>query len=570
MAELAGSTGSLVHHPSGAAFRPNKKQGLANMNVAEKSSKGLSRVFEVTVPAADLDARLKQKIEEIRPQVRLKGFRPGKVPAAHIRKMFGSSIMGDILQELVPQTTQDVLQERKLRPANQPDVQVKSDPEEVLKEGKNFTFEISLEVMPDFETTDPKKLKLEKPVAPVADEQVDEALEGLAEQTRSYEDKGKKAKAEEGDKVIIDFVGKIDGEAFDGGSAEDAELVIGSGQFIPGFEDQLKGAKAGDEVEVKVTFPEDYQSKPLAGKDAVFETKVKEVQAPAETRIDDELAKNFGLSDLSALKDALRQRFETEHNQASRLKVKRQILDQLDAEHKDVELPGGMVEQEFSQIWAQVEEAKKKGELEDEDKDKSDDQLKTEYREIAERRVRLGLVLAEMGQVAKVEVSQEELARAVNQEASRFPGQERQVVDYFQKNPQALQSLRAPLYEEKVVDYILELADVTEKQVDRETLFAEEDEAAEKPKAKKKPAAKKKAAKAEAEEKAPAKKPAAKKAAAKTEEAAPAKSEARKPAKKAAAKKDEGEAPAKSEAKKPVKKAPAKKAPAKTAPAKKK
>lgn len=519
------------------------------MNVAEKTSEGLSRVFEVTVPAADLDERLKQKIEEIRPQVRLKGFRPGKVPAGHIRKMFGSSIMGDILQELVPQTTQEVLEERKLRPANQPDVNVKSDPEEVLKQGKDFSFEISLEVMPDFETTDPKTLKLEKPVAPVADEQIEEALSGLAEQTRSYEDKGAKAKAAEGDKVIIDFLGKIDGEAFEGGSAEDAELVIGSGQFIPGFEDQLKGAKAGDELEVKVTFPEDYQAEALAGKDAVFETKVKEVQAPAETEIDDELAKNFGLSDLSALKDALKQRFETEHNQASRLKVKRQILDQLDSAHKDVELPSGMVEQEFSQIWAQVEEAKNKGELEDEDKDKSDEQLKAEYREIAERRVRLGLVLAEMGRVAKVEVSQEELARAVNQEASRFPGQERQVVDYFQKNPQALQSLRAPLYEEKVVDYILELADVTEKEVDRETLFEEEDEAAaEKPKAKKKPAAKKKAAKAEGEEKAPAKKP----------------------AKKAAAKKDEGEAAAAAADKKaPAKKAPAKKAPAKKASAKK-
>lgn len=531
------------------------------MNVAEKTSEGLSRVYEVTVPAADLDKRLSDKIEEIRPQVRLKGFRPGKVPTAHIRKMFGTSIMGDILQELVPQTTQEVLSERKVRPAAQPNVDVKSDAEDVLKGGKDFTFEISLEIMPDFETVDPKTLKLEKPVAPVADEQVDEALSELAEQTRSYEAKKKGAKAADGDKVVIDFTGSIDGEEFQGGKAEDAELVLGSGQFIPGFEDQLVGTKAGDELQVKVTFPEDYQAEHLAGKEAVFETKVKEVQAPAETQIDDDLAKNFGLSDLDALKDALRQRFEAEHNQASRLKVKRQILDALDEAHTEVGLPTGMVEQEFNQIWAQVEQAKEAGELEEEDKDKSDEELKAEYRAIAERRVRLGLVLAEMGRKAKVEVSQEELARAVNQEAQRYPGQERQVVDYFQKNPQALQSLRAPIYEEKVVDYILELADVTEKKVDRDTLFEEEDEAAAEKKAAKKPAKKKAAPK---------------KAAAKTSGSNTAKSDdkgadkpaAKKaPAKKAAAKKDEGDKAA--DPKPAAKKAPAKKAPAKKPAAKK-
>jgi len=524
------------------------------MNVAEKSSEGLSRVFEVTVPASDLDEKLSAKIEEIRPQVRLKGFRPGKVPSAHIRKMFGSSILGDILQELVPQTTQEVLEERKLRPANQPNIDVKSDAEDVLKDGKDFNFEISLEVMPEFETVDPKTLKLEKPVAPVADEQVEEALSELAEQTKSYETKtGKTAKAGQGDKVVIDFVGKIDGEPFEGGTAEDAELVIGSGQFIPGFEDQLKGAKAGDELEVKVTFPEDYQAAHLAGKDAVFETEVKDVQAPAESKIDDSLAQNFGLSDLDALKEALKGRFENEHAQASRMKVKRQILDQLDEVNKEIDLPQGMVEQEFAQIWSQVEQAKEKGELEDEDKDKSEDQLKEEYRAIAERRVRLGLVLAEMGRVANVEVSQEELARAVNQEAQRFPGQEREVVDYFQKNPQALQSLRAPLYEEKVIDYILELADVTEKEVDRETLFEEDDEAeAEKEKAKK-----------TAKKKAPAKKKtASKKAEGEAGDKPAAKKKA--PAKKASAKKgeDEGEKPA-------AKKTAAKKTPAKKAASKK-
>jgi trigger factor len=503
------------------------------MNVVEKSSEGLSRTFEVVVPASDLQSRLSVKIEEIRPQVRLKGFRPGKVPAAHIRKMFGASIMSDILQEIVPEATQSTLDERKLRPASQPNVEVKSDADDVLKNGKDFTFEINVEVMPEFETTDPKKLKLERPVAKVGDDQVNEALERLAKDSRSYEDKPKTAKAAKGDVVVIDFVGKIDGEVFPGGSATDSRVALGDGAFIPGFEDQLIGAKAGDDVEIKVTFPKDYGAEHLAGKDAVFETKVKSVQAPQDSKIDDSLAERLGLSDLDALKDALTKRFEQEHNQASRMKMKRQLLDQLDEAHGDIDLPGRMVEAEFENIWREVLAAKEAGELEDEDKDKSDDELKADYRTIAERRVRLGLVLAEIGRNAKVDVTQEELARAVNQEAMKYPGQERQVVEYFQNNPGAVQALRAPIYEEKVVDYIIELADVKEVSVDRNTLFADEDEA-------------------------PAKKPAKKAAAKKTpaKKSAAAKDEAKPAAKKAPAKKADGDKPA-------AKKAPAKKAAAK-------
>lgn len=503
------------------------------MNVLEKSAEGLSRTFEVVVPASDLQSRLSAKIEEIRPQVRLKGFRPGKVPAAHIRKMFGASIMSDILQEIVPEATQSTLDERKLRPASQPNVDVKSDAEDVLKNGKDFTFEINVEVMPEFEATDPKKLKLQRPVAKVEDVQVKEALERLAKDSRSYEDKAKTAKAAEGDVVVIDFVGKIDGEVFPGGSATDSRVAIGDGAFIPGFEDQLVGVKAGDTLDIKVTFPKDYGADHLAGKDAVFETTVKAIQAPQESKVDDGLAERLGLSDLDALKDALTKRFEQEHSQASRMKMKRQLLDQLDAAHTDVDLPGRMVDAEFDSIWREVMAAKEAGELEAEDADKSDDELKSDYRSIAERRVRLGLVLAEIGRHAKIDVTQEELARAVNQEAMKYPGQERQVVEYFQNNPGAIQALRAPIYEEKVVDYIIELADVKEVSVDRDTLFAEEDEA---------PAKK------------PAKKAAAKKSAAKADD---------KPApKKAAAKKADDETPA-------AKKAPAKKAPAKKAAAKK-
>lgn len=513
------------------------------MNVTETSSEGLSRTFEIVVPAKDLQARLDAKIEEIRPQVRLKGFRPGKVPSSHIKKVFGDSILGDVLEEMMPKAVQDTMEERGLELATQPKIEVKSDPAEVRKGGKDFEFEVSVEVMPAFEPADPKKMKVTRPVAEIADAQVEEALAELAAQNKSFKPKtAKTAKAEEGDLVVIDFVGKIDGEAFEGGSATDARVVIGDGAFIPGFEEQLTGAKAGEERELKVTFPKDYNAKHLAGKEAVFETTVKSIEAPADTKIDDELAKNFGLEDLAALKDALKKRFEREHNAQSRLRAKRDLLDQLDSAHT-FDLPPSMVEQEFSTIWQEVSHAIEHGHLEDEDKDKSEDQLKEEYMAIAERRVRLGLVLAKIGQGANVQVTQEEVSRAIGQEAQKYPGQEKQVVEFFQKNPSAVAQIRAPIYEEKVVDYILELADVSEKKVSREALFDDEDEAPKKP-------AKKAAAK-----KAPAQKAPAKKAAAKKDDA---KAETKKaPAKKAAAKKDDGD-------KKPAaKKAPAKKAAAK-------
>ena len=509
------------------------------MNVQEIASEGLSRTFEVTTPAAELEEKLSAKIDEIQPEVRLKGFRPGKVPTGHIRKMFGPSIMSDILRDLVPQRTQEVLDERKIRPAAQPEVDVKSDADDVIKGGKDFVFELKLEVMPEFETEEPKGMTLVRPVAAVADEQIDEALADLAKQSKSYEEKAKSAKAAEGDLVVIDFVGKMDGEAFQGGSTEDARVVIGDGAFIPGFEDQLVGVKAGDELEIKVTFPGDYQAEALAGKDALFETKVKAVEAPQDTPIDDTLAERFGLSDLDALKDAMRKRFDTEHAQAARMKVKRQLLDQLDETYREVQLPGRMAEAEFQGIWREVQQAKEAGELEDDDKGKSDAELEADYREIANRRVRLGLVLAELGRKANIDVTQEELAAAVNQEAARYPGREREVVEYFQQNPGAVQNLRAPIYEEKVVDYLLELADVSEVEVDRDFLFNDDavtpDAGAKKKPAKKAPAKKapaKKAAtkKADADEadaqpvkkpagkKAPAKKPSAKKAASKAKE----------------------------------------------------
>ncbi|WP_417497771.1 trigger factor [Maricaulis sp.] len=489
------------------------------MNVTEKAAEGLSRTYEIVFAADDLQARLDAKIQEIRPEVRLKGFRPGKVPTSHIRRMFGESIMGDMLNELVPETTQKTLDERKLRPASQPEINVVSDAKDVTSGKSDFVFEISLEIMPEFEPADASKLKVSRPVIEVSDEEVDDALAKLADESREFAPKkGKAAKAENGDIVVIDFVGKIDGVAFEGGSAEDSRVGLGDGAFIPGFEEQLVGAKAGEERTVTVTFPAEYQAKHLAGKEAVFDVTVKAVEAPQDSKIDDELAKRLGLSDLDALKDALKKRFAGEHAAQSRLKVKRAVLDQLDAAH-DFDLPPKMLEAEFENIWREVAHAIEHGHLEDEDKDKSEDELKAEYRGIAERRVRLGLVLAEIGNRNKLDVTQEELSRAINQEAMRYPGQERQVVEFYQKNPGAVAQVRAPIYEEKVVDYILELADVTDVPVTREALYADDDEApAAKPAAKKKAPAKKKAA-----PKAAAKaddKPAAKKAPAKKKPAA--------------------------------------------------
>jgi trigger factor len=277
------------------------------MNVIEKASEGLSRTYEIVIPADDLQARLAAKIEEIRPEVRLKGFRPGKVPTSHIRKMFGESIMGDLLNELVPDTTQKTLDEKKLRPASQPDISVTSEAKDVLAGKADFVFEIALEIMPDFEPADPAKLSVTRPVAEVEDAEVDEALERLANESREFAAKkgGKNAKAEDGDVVVIDFVGKLDGEVFEGGSAEDARVAIGDGAFIPGFEEQLLGAKVGEERELNVTFPEDYQAAQLAGKAAVFDVTVKGLESPQEAKVDDELAKRLGLENLDGLKDAL-------------------------------------------------------------------------------------------------------------------------------------------------------------------------------------------------------------------------------------------------------------------------
>lgn len=436
---------------------------------------GLSRTYKVSVPKADLQKRFDERIEEIRPQMNLKGFRPGKVPASHVKKMFGKDIMGEVVQALVQETSQKAIEDADVRPAGQPEMKMESDMEKVLDGEEDLAYEMNVDVMPDFEPVDIEKLAITKPVAEVNDDEIDARLNQIAEANPQYDKRAKTAKARNDDAVVIDFLGKLDGEPFEGGAAEEHTLVLGSNSFIPGFEEQLVGVKAGDETEVKVTFPENYQAENLAGKEAVFEIKVHEVRAPKTPEIDDEFAKGLGLEDLDKLKELVTEQVKNEFGGASRAKAKRNLLDLLDDKH-DFDLPPKMVDQEFNQIWQQLQAEMDAGRTAEEDKDKSEDDLKAEYRTIAERRVRLGLVLAEIGRLADIQISEQEVQQALINEARNFPGQERQVIEFFQKDPNAMAQLRAPIYEDKVVDHILDTAKVKEETVSKDELMKDDEE----------------------------------------------------------------------------------------------
>jgi trigger factor len=447
------------------------------MQVVEKSSEGLSRVIAVTIPAAELNEKLDARLKEVAPQMKLKGFRPGKVPVAHVKKTFGRDLMGEIVNAALNETSQKALDEVKVRPAAPAEMKLTSDMDKVLTGGEDLAYEMELEVMPDFTPVDPKTLKLNRPTYEASDADLDEALKELAGQAKTYEDKkGKTVKAAEGDQLTIDFVGKIDGEAFEGGSATDADLVIGSNRFIPGFEEQLKGVKVGEEKTIEVTFPEDYQARHLAGKAATFDVTVKAIKAEAETKVDDDFAKRIGIESLDKLKELLRQNLNQQYTGAARFKLKRALLDELDKAH-DFPLPPKMVEAEFDGIWQQVQADKDAGRLPPEDAKKSEKKLKEEYRKIAERRVRLGLVLAEIGRANNVQVTDQELNQAIMNEARNYPGQERQVLDFYRQNPNAAAQMRAPIYEEKVCDLIFNTAEVTDTPITKEELLKEDDEA---------------------------------------------------------------------------------------------
>ena len=453
------------------------------MLITETVSEGLRREFKVVVPQSDLDSRLNGKIEEIKPRMNLKGFRPGKAPASFLKKQFGKSMMGDIVQDAVNESSQKAIADNALKPASPPKVDLVSAFDQVVDGKSDLEFTVKVDLMPEFELTDVSKLKVERLVGEVSDADIEEALKRLAEQAKTFSPRQADEPAEKGDTVVIDFVGKVDGVEFPGGKADDFNLGLGTGQLIPGFEDQLVGAKTGEKRDVKVTFPADYPEASLTGKDAVFEVTVKEVRQPDPIAIDNDLAKKLGLDDLATLKDRVREQLKADFTRASRLHLKRRILDALDTEHSFA-LPPGMVESEFDGIWKQVEaELTREGKTAA-DEGKSEDELRKEYHDIAERRVRLGLVLARLGEQNGIAVAPEEVQRAIAARARQFPGQEQQVFNFYAQNPQAAAEIRAPIFEDKVVDFIAELAEVTDKKVDRETLFMDPDDAAEKLKAK--------------------------------------------------------------------------------------
>jgi trigger factor len=462
------------------------------MQITETVSEGLRREYKVVVPMGDLDAKVTARLEEMKPKMHLKGFRPGKAPVSFLKKQYGKSMMGEVVEQAVNDGSAKAISDNALKPAFQPRVEAVGEIEKVIEGKADLEFTVTVDLMPDFDITDLSKMKVERLVSDVTDADIDEALKRLAEQSRTYSPRAEDASAELDDIVKIDFVGRVDGEEFAGGKGEGFDLTLGSGQFIPGFEEQIIGAKTGETRDVKVTFPADYPEAKLAGKDAVFAVTVKEVKAPDEAKADDELAKRLGLESLGVLKDRVREQVKTDFTRATRVHLKRRILDALDTTHS-FELPPAMVESEFNSIWSQVEaELKREGKTAA-DEGKSEDDLKKEYHDIAERRIRLGLVLARIGEQNGLTVPADELQRAIAQRARQFPGQEQQVFEYYTKNPQAQAEIRAPIFEDKVVDFITELADVTDRKVDRETLFMDPDDAAEKLKdGNDEPAAKKK------------------------------------------------------------------------------
>jgi len=440
------------------------------MQVTETLSEGLKREFKVTVPADAMEGRLANRLTEIGQNLQMPGFRPGKAPMTLLRKTYGRSVLGEVLEQTVNETTTQALEQQELTPAMQPKIEITK-----FDEGSDLEFTLSVELMPEIEPIDFAGVKLDRLSVELDDDQVEERVKQLAEQYKAHEDAADGQAAQDGDTLVIDFVGRIDGEPFEGGSAEEFSLELGSGSFIPGFEDQLLGAKKDETRTVKVDFPEDYGVDELKGKAAEFEVTVKGVKIPLPTAIDDSLAEKLGLENLDALKQAVREQTEREFGEVTRARLKRGLLDVLADQHS-FEVPPGMVDMEFEQIWEQVTRDLERQEKTVADLDKPEDEAKAEYRGIAERRVRLGLLLSEVGRRNNLEVSQDEVNRAIAEQASRFPGQERQVFEFYQNNPEMRAQLQAPLMEDKVVDFIVEMADVSDRKVSVDELMRDPDE----------------------------------------------------------------------------------------------
>ena len=444
------------------------------MQVTETANDGLKREFRVVVPASDLAAKVNEKLDDLKGRVQLRGFRPGKVPVAHLKRIYGKAAMAEVIEAAVREANSKIVTDNGYKLATEPKVVPDEGAVEGVIEGKSdLAYKVEIEIVPPIELADFKQIKLEREVADVTDAEIDEAVQKIGEQNRPFV--GKVEGAEKGDRVTVSFQGTMEGQPFQGGSAEGVPILIGSGQFIPGFEDNLVGIKAGESRTFDLKFPESYAAPNLAGKDVTFNVTASTVEAPGEIKLDDEFAKTLGLESIEKLREGVKDRLQREHAAASRQKLKRGLLDQLDERHK-FEPPPSLVEQEFTNVWNSIEGDLKAQNRTFEDEGTTEEKARAEYRAISERRVRLGLVIAEIGEKNNIKVTDEQLTAAVVERARQLPGQEQQVWEYYRNNPGALASLRAPIFEEKVVDFLLELASITDKQVSREELFKEDAE----------------------------------------------------------------------------------------------
>jgi trigger factor len=439
------------------------------MQVTETTIDGLKRSYKVTVPAGQIETMLLGRLTEVGKEARVPGFRPGKIPMPILRKKYGASVISEVIEKAVNAGTTQAVTDNNLKLALRPNIEITN-----YAEGSDLEFTLAIETLPDVVPMDFKSIKLERLKVEAGEDEVAEALDHFAKARGTSEPVTEDRAAKSGDVLVIDFVGKLGDEAFAGGTAEGYELELGSNTFIPGFEDQLIGVKAGAEVKVNVTFPEGYQNEKLAGKPVVFEVKVQSLKQKVAAQIDEEMAKAMGLESLDALKKTVKEQIERDYDRLSRMKLKRALLDKL-AEGHDFPVPPGLLDAEFQAIWKQIEEAKAKGQLDEADKAKSEETLREEYQKIAARRVSLGILLAEVGRANNVQVGQEDLNRALVAEARRFPGQEAMVFKYYRENPDAMESLKSPILEEKVVDFILELTAVSDKPASKEELMKEED-----------------------------------------------------------------------------------------------
>jgi len=454
-----------------------KRKKIDAMQVTETLAEGLKHEFQISVPASDLDAKADARLVDLKDKVRLNGFRPGKVPVSHLKKVYGRSVMAETIDQTIRDTNSQIFTERGFRLATEPKITMPTEQkavEDILAGKSDLTYTVSIEVVPPIQLADFKSFTVEKPIAEVTDSDVDDAIKRIADQNRTYAAKGEGAKAESGDRVTISFKGTIDGAPFEGGTGEGIAVTIGSNTFIPGFEEQLIGIAPGETRSLKVPFPKNYANDKLAGQPAEFETTATLIEAPQETKIDDEFAKSLGLESLDKLKQAARERLSMEFAGATRQRVKRMLLDRLDESHR-FEAPPSLVEEEFKLMWNSIKAEMESSGKTFADEDTTEEAAKEEYHKIADRRVRLGLVLSEIGEKNKITVTDDEVSRAVIERARQMPGREKEVWHYYRNNPNALAQLRAPIYEDKVVDFILELANVTEKKVTREDLYKDDE-----------------------------------------------------------------------------------------------